>query len=47
MTTDDTNEKVMEVFNRYRDLVSLPVVEGKQPIGLINRNIFQIGRAHV
>ena len=40
MTTDDTNEKVMEVFNRYRDLVSLPVVEGKQPIGLINRNIF-------
>ena len=26
MTTDDTNEKVMEVFNRYRDLVSLPVV---------------------
>lgn len=40
MTTDDTNEKVMEVFNRYRDLVSLPVVEGSQPIGLINRSIF-------
>lgn len=40
MTTDDTNEKVMEVFNRYRDLVSLPVVEGAQPIGLINRSIF-------
>lgn len=40
MTTDDTNEQVMEVFNRHRDLVSLPVVEGRQPIGLINRSIF-------
>eukprot|EP01035_Chromulina_nebulosa_P024548 gene24547-31968_t len=30
----------MEVFNRHRDLVSLPVVEQNQPIGLINRNIF-------
>lgn len=40
MTTEETNEKVMEVFNRHRDLVSLPVVEGSQPIGLINRNIF-------
>ena len=40
MTTDDTNEKVMEVFGRHRDLVSLPVVEGRSPIGLINRNIF-------
>ena len=40
MTTEETNEKVMEVFNRHRDLVSLPVVEQNQPIGLINRNIF-------
>ena len=40
MTTDESNEIVLEVFNRYRDLVCLPVVEGKQPIGLINRNIF-------
>ncbi|MGJ7573013.1 SpoIIE family protein phosphatase [Variovorax sp. RB2P76] len=40
MTTDETNEKVMDVFSRHRDLVSLPVVEGQQPIGLINRNIF-------
>ncbi|AVQ85724.1 MULTISPECIES: SpoIIE family protein phosphatase [unclassified Variovorax] len=40
MTTEETNEKVLEVFNRHRDLVSLPVVEGNQPIGLINRNIF-------
>lgn len=40
MTPEETNEKVMEVFSRHRDLVSLPVVEGNQPIGLINRNIF-------
>lgn len=40
MTTEDTNEKVMEVFNLHRNLVSLPVVEGNRPIGLINRNIF-------
>ena len=40
MTADETNEKVLEVFNRHRDLVSLPVVEGSQPIGLINRSIF-------
>jgi serine phosphatase RsbU (regulator of sigma subunit) len=40
MTPEETNEKVMEVFSRHRDLVSLPVVEGRRPIGLINRNIF-------
>ncbi|CAN7600990.1 SpoIIE family protein phosphatase [Pseudorhodoferax sp. LjRoot39] len=40
MTTDETNEKVMEMFSRHRDLVSLPVVEGRRPIGLINRSIF-------
>jgi serine phosphatase RsbU (regulator of sigma subunit) len=40
MTTDETNEKVLEVFTRHRDLVSLPVVEGNRPIGLINRSIF-------
>lgn len=40
MTADQTNEQVMEVFGKHRDLVSLPVVEGTQPIGLINRNIF-------
>ncbi|ATU68449.1 protein-serine/threonine phosphatase [Piscinibacter gummiphilus] len=40
MTTDQTNEQVMDVFTRHRDLNSLPVVEGLQPIGLINRNIF-------
>jgi serine phosphatase RsbU (regulator of sigma subunit) len=40
MTTDETNEKVLDVFSRHRDLISLPVVEGSRPIGLINRNIF-------
>ncbi|WP_280191017.1 SpoIIE family protein phosphatase [Delftia sp. PS-11] len=40
MTADETNEKVLEVFTRHRDLVSLPVLEGQRPIGLINRNIF-------
>ncbi|KAB2897264.1 MAG: SpoIIE family protein phosphatase, partial [Burkholderiaceae bacterium] len=40
MTTDETNEKVLEIFTQHRDLASLPVVEGSQPIGLINRNIF-------
>jgi len=40
LTADQTNEQVMEVFGQHRDLVSLPVVEGAQPIGLINRNIF-------
>ena len=40
MTPDDTNEMVLQVFSRHRDLVSLPVVEGHKPIGLINRNIF-------
>ncbi|MEH3085574.1 MAG: SpoIIE family protein phosphatase [Xylophilus ampelinus] len=40
MTADQTNEQVMEMFVRHRDLVSLPVLEGGQPIGLINRNIF-------
>lgn len=38
--TDQNNEQVMEVFTRHRELMSLPVVENGQPIGLINRNIF-------
>lgn len=40
MTASQTNEEVMEVFGRHRELVALPVVEGSRPIGLINRNIF-------
>ncbi len=40
MTPDETNEKVLDVFSRHRELISLPVIEANQPIGLINRNIF-------
>lgn len=40
LTTDETNEKVLELFSRHRELVSLPVVDGRRPIGLINRSIF-------
>ncbi|WP_293778272.1 SpoIIE family protein phosphatase [uncultured Oxalicibacterium sp.] len=35
-----TNAHVLEVFTKYRDLISLPVLEGETPIGLISRNIF-------
>ncbi|WP_295547956.1 SpoIIE family protein phosphatase [uncultured Pseudacidovorax sp.] len=40
MTVDETNDKVMEVFARHRDLNGLPVVAEGRPIGLINRNSF-------
>ena len=40
MATDSTNEKVLEVFTQHSELISLPVVEGQRPIGLINRDIF-------
>ena len=38
--SDRTNAHVLEAFGRYRDLVSLPVLERERPIGLISRNIF-------
>jgi sigma-B regulation protein RsbU (phosphoserine phosphatase) len=37
----DTNATVRDVFDRYRDLISLPVVDGKRPLGLIKRHTFQ------
>jgi serine phosphatase RsbU (regulator of sigma subunit) len=37
----DTNATVSEVFDKHRDLISLPVVEGKRPLGLIKRHTFQ------
>ena len=37
----DTNGTVREVFDKNRDLISLPVVEGKRPLGLIKRHTFQ------
>jgi serine phosphatase RsbU (regulator of sigma subunit) len=38
--SDSTNMRVMEIFTAQKEMVSLAVVEGERPIGLINRNIF-------
>jgi serine phosphatase RsbU (regulator of sigma subunit) len=38
--SDTTNFSVLELFTERRDLMSLPVIEGGRPIGLISRNIF-------
>lgn len=38
--SDSSNNLVMEIFSAQREMVSLAVVEGDRPIGLINRNIF-------
>ncbi|WP_420992221.1 SpoIIE family protein phosphatase [Cupriavidus sp. 30B13] len=40
VTTEQTNQDVLDVFGRHRDLDSLPVTEDDRPIGLINRAIF-------
>ncbi|WP_454739744.1 SpoIIE family protein phosphatase [Cupriavidus necator] len=40
VTTDHTNQDVLEVFAVHRDLACLPVTEDDRPIGLINRSIF-------
>jgi serine phosphatase RsbU (regulator of sigma subunit) len=40
VSTEQTNEDVMELFARHRDLSSLPVVDDGQAVGLINRSIF-------
>ena len=40
ISSERTNAEVLEVFNKYRDLISLPVLEQGLPIGLISRNIF-------
>src|SRR5215472_10213843 len=37
----DTNALVREVFDKHRDLISLPVVEGRRTLGLIKRHTFQ------
>ena len=37
----DTNATVRDLFDKNRDLISLPVVEGGRPRGLINRHTFQ------
>jgi serine phosphatase RsbU (regulator of sigma subunit) len=38
--SDTSNFAVLELFTERRDLMSLPVIEGERPIGLISRNIF-------
>lgn len=40
VSADDSNELVMEVFGKHRDLTSLPVTQDARPIGLISRSIF-------
>lgn len=37
---EDSNAKVLDVFGRHRELVSLPVLDNTIPIGLISRTIF-------
>src|ERR1700744_6045468 len=40
VTSEQTNQDVIDVFNRHRDMATLPVTENGRPIGLINRSIF-------
>jgi len=37
---DQSNAQVLDLFSQNRELISLPVLEGQSPIGLISRNIF-------
>lgn len=40
VTPESDNLRVMELFTQHHSLISLPVVEGTRPFGLINRHIF-------
>lgn len=40
VSADDSNELVLEVFGKHRNLTSLPVTQDTKPIGLISRSIF-------
>jgi sigma-B regulation protein RsbU (phosphoserine phosphatase) len=40
VSSEETNGKVLEVFDTHRGLISLPVLENDRPMGLISRNIF-------
>jgi sigma-B regulation protein RsbU (phosphoserine phosphatase) len=40
VTFEQSNATVLEVFGKHRELISLPVLENDQPMGLISRNIF-------
>ena len=37
---EDTNARIMQLFNERREITSLAVIEHDRPIGLINRDIF-------
>ncbi|WP_082411506.1 CBS domain-containing protein [Methylogaea oryzae] len=37
---DQTTEEVLQIFTDHAGVAALPVVEGRLPIGLINRNMF-------
>ena len=40
ISAERNNAAVLEIFSKHRELISLPVLENDQPIGLISRNIF-------
>ncbi|MCW2478417.1 SpoIIE family protein phosphatase [Candidatus Symbiopectobacterium sp. NZEC135] len=40
VSPETDNATVLQLFNKYKELVSLPVVEKGRPFGLINRHIF-------
>jgi serine phosphatase RsbU (regulator of sigma subunit) len=40
VTPADTNGTVREIFDKHRDLISLPVIDGGRPVGLIKRHNF-------
>ena len=37
----DTNATVRDLFDRHRELISLPVIDGTRACGLIKRRTFQ------
>jgi len=40
VTPKCNNLKILELFNQHKDLLGLPVLESKHPIGMINRHFF-------
>lgn len=46
VSPETDNSTVLQLFNKYKELVSLPVVEKSRPFGLINRHIFLSQMSH-
>lgn len=40
VSSDESNGRVLELFGKNRELISLPVLDHGRPMGLISRNIF-------